>query len=88
VLYPEFNGGLRDINAAAFCIHCRQAVGQTGPSALVRSTHDLHGICDVAPFPGFIRIAFHLTGLRVLRSLRNRLETMLLKHLPRDGVNL
>ena len=56
-------------------------------SALARSAHDLHGICDVAPFHGFIRIAFRLTGLRVLRSLRNRLETMLLKYLPRDGVN-
>jgi hypothetical protein len=54
----------------------------------MRSTYDLHGVFDVTPFLGFVSIALGFTGLRVSRCLRNRLQAVLLKHLPRDGMNL
>src|SRR5581483_3131476 len=71
------------------CTHRPEAASaKNDTSALMRSAHDLHRTFNVTPFPGFVGIAFRLATLRVLRRLRNRFETMLLKHLPCDGMNL
>ena len=58
------------------------------PSALMRAPHHLHGIFDMAPFPGFFGIALALARQRLLRRLRDRRQTVLFKHLPCDHVNL
>jgi hypothetical protein len=58
------------------------------PSALMRSPHHLEGVFNVTPFSGFFGVALALAGERILRRLRDRSQTMLFKHLSRDGVNL
>ena len=66
--------------------------GSSGPiarnSALVRSPHQLHGVLDMAPLPGFIGIALALASLRIVGGLRDRGETVLLHHLARNRVDL
>jgi hypothetical protein len=59
-----------------------------GPSALMWSSHHLHGVLDMTPLPGFFGIAYALAGQRILSRLGDGLRAMLLEHLARDRVNL
>jgi hypothetical protein len=59
-----------------------------GPSALMRSPHHLHGVLDMTPLVGFVGVTLVLALNRLLRRLGDRLEAVLLEHLPRDRVNL
>src|ERR1700730_9713396 len=58
------------------------------PSALMRSPHDLHGVFDMAPLPGFLGVALALARHGILGRRGGRLEAVLLDHLPGDRVNL
>ena len=57
-------------------------------SALMRSSHHLHGVLDMTPLPCFLSIAFALASHRILGCLGDCRQAMLLQHLSRDGVNL
>src|ERR1700737_1017588 len=43
-----------------------QSAAGTNPSALMRSPHDLHGVFDMAPLPGFFGVALPLAGHGIL----------------------
>src|ERR1700730_14439211 len=58
------------------------------PLALMRSAHHLHGIFEMTPLSGLIGLAPALAGDRILGCLGDRLEAVLLEHLPRDHMNL
>src|SRR5450432_1951862 len=58
------------------------------PSALMRSPHDLHGVFDMAPLPGFLGVALALAGHGILGRRGDSLEAVLLDHLPGDRMNL
>ena len=62
--------------------------GADPKSALVRTAHDFHGIGNMTPFLGLVRLPTPFTGLRLFGSLRNRRKSMLFQHLTRDGVDL
>src|SRR5467141_2640357 len=62
--------------------------GRQRPSALMRPPHHLHGIFEMSPLLGFLGIALALASNRILRRLGDSLGTVLLKHLPRNRVNL
>jgi hypothetical protein len=57
-------------------------------STLMRSAHHLHGVLDVTPFLGLFSLAFALASQRIPGCLRDGSDSMLLEHLPRDGVDL
>jgi hypothetical protein len=54
----------------------------------MRSPHHLHGVLDVAPLPGLVRIAPPLARQGMLGRLGDSRQAVLFKHLPRDRVNL
>jgi len=54
----------------------------------MRSSHQLHGVFDVTPLPGFLGVALALAGQCIVCSLRDRGEAVLLHHLARNRVDL
>src|SRR6266496_629782 len=58
------------------------------PSALMRAPHHLHGVLDMTPLLGFIGLALALASQGIAGRLGDRLEAVLLDHLPGDGVDL
>ena len=64
-----------------------RACAVSRPSALMRAADDLHGVFDPAPHAGFLVLALALALLGVARRFGDRLKTVLVDHLPRDGVN-
>ena len=54
----------------------------------MRSPHSLHGVLDMTPLRGFFRLALALASLGIAGRLGDRLEAVLLDHLPGDGVDL
>src|ERR1700704_5062694 len=54
----------------------------------MRAPHHLHGVLDVTPLLGFIGLALALASQGIAGRLGDRLEAVLLDHLPGDGVNL
>src|SRR5579864_2700709 len=65
-----------------------KASDESCPSALIRAAHHLHRRFDVTPLLGVVAVALALALLRLLGGLRDRLKTVLLEHLARDGVDL
>jgi hypothetical protein len=57
-------------------------------SALMRSSHHLHGVFEVAPLSGFFGIALGLASLGIVGRLGDSVKAVLFDHLPRDRVNL
>src|ERR1700687_4893455 len=54
----------------------------------MRAPHHLHGILDMTPLFGFFGLALALASLGIPGRLGDRLEAVLLDHLPGDGVDL
>jgi hypothetical protein len=55
---------------------------------MMRSPHEFHGVFNVTPLFGFIGVTPVLASLGILGRLGDSLEAVLLKHLPRDAMNL
>src|SRR3954462_8191078 len=62
--------------------------GSLYPSAIMWSAHELHGVFDMAPLSGLLGLSLALAGHGIPRRPGDRLEAVLLDHLPRDRVNL
>ena len=62
--------------------------GNSIRSTLMWSAHHLHGVLDVTPFLGLFSLAFALASQRIPGCLRDGSDSMLLEHLPRNGVSL
>ena len=54
----------------------------------MRSPHQLHGVLDMTPLPGFVDIALALASQCIVCGLRDRGEAVLLHHLARNRVDL
>jgi hypothetical protein len=54
----------------------------------MRSPHDLHGVLDMTPLRGFLRLALAFARQGIAGRLRDRSVAMPFEHLPRDGVDL
>src|SRR6266581_954912 len=57
-------------------------------SALIRSSHDLHGVFDVTPLAGFFGVALVRASFGIVGRLGDSVKAVLLDHLPRDRVDL
>src|SRR3954447_1149626 len=52
------------------------------------SAHELHGVFDMAPLSGLLGLSLAFAGHGIPGRPGDRLEAVLLNHLPRDRVNL